>query len=161
MPDVVRVNSTIYSWESTILKLDNTPWTNILSIDHEQKRERKVVHGMRLDGTPLGKTRGKYTVPAFNMKFLVDSYDALTSYLVTKTGSPSYGDAEFTITLQVVDPNLNSGKPLTTVALNCTIDGEKESKEEGIDESLVEVAIGCLKMTKNGKTLFSYLGANQ
>jgi hypothetical protein len=153
MPDVIRIGHTIYSWTSCVFKIDNQPFTGLVALDYEQKRERVVQYGARPDGRPLGKTAGKYSVPSFSMKMLRDSADALTTYLTLK-GLGSYGDAEFTIMVQVIEPVLGM-VPMTTLAESCTIDGEKDGHEEGVDSLLTEFEIGCLQLTKNGKRLWS------
>lgn len=155
MPDIIRVGQTPYSWNSLNFTIADFPYQGLVSFDVEQKRERKVVFGQRRDGTPLGKTAGKYTVPTCNMKMLVDSYDALTTDL-SVLGEGSYGDAEFSIIIQVFEPDLvTSSLPIVILCEGCTIDGEKDGFEEGVDEALVEVEIGCLQVTKNGKRLWS------
>lgn len=155
MTDILRVNNTILSWNSCSFKFDGIPFNGILGFDYEQKRERKVVHGGRKDGRPLGKTAGKYTVPTCVMTMLRDSYDKFTTYLSAK-GLGSYGDAEFVFVLQYVEPGQ---PPITVVGRGCTIDGEKEVNQEGIDELVTEVTIGCLEIIKNGKSLASLVRA--
>lgn len=151
MTDILRVNNTVYGWNSHSAKFDGIPYNGLQSVDHEQGRERKVVHGMKRDGTPIGKTSGKYSVRGFTIKMLVGSYDRLTDYLTVK-GLGSYGDAEFLVSIQLVEP---LHKPLLLVWTGCTIDGEKESNAEGTDEAAVDVEIGALSFTRNGKRLWS------
>lgn len=158
MPDILRVNNTNYSWTSCRFLIDAQPWEGLVSVDYEQKRERKIVYAARQSGTPLGWTSGKYSVPSFTMKFLRDSYNALTDYLSTggliNPGLGSYGDAEWSFMLQTVEPVVGA-IPITRVGSPCTIIGEKESHEEGIDELVTEVEIACLSMRVNGKQLWS------
>ena len=158
----LRVNSAIYSWEDCVFKIDNlqttpagNPW-NIVSLDWEQKRERKVVYTNRRSGRPRGKTRGKYSVPSFTMKMLVAQSIELQEYL-QQQGQGSYGDAEFTMTIQTSAPGIIGARPITIVAESCTWDDEKESREEGIDELLTEIELGVLTITKNGLRLYSTL----
>ncbi|HEX8795454.1 MAG TPA: hypothetical protein VF765_31105 [Polyangiaceae bacterium] len=153
MPDIVRINHTNLSWTSLVFKIDNQPWQGIVSLDYEQKRERKVVYASRQDGRPLGKTSGKYSVPSFTMKMLKDSALALKAYLSIK-GLGSYGDAEFGMQIQATEPVLGV-LPITISAETCTIDGDKDGYEEGIDELLTEFTIGCLQLTENGLRLWS------
>ncbi len=153
MPDVIRINHTLYSWTSCSFKIDGQPWKGVLSLDYEQKRERKVVYAANQDGTPLGKTAGKYSVGGVSLKMLRDSADALTTYLTGK-GLGSYGDAEFGILIQTVEPVIGS-IPLTASLEVCTIDGKKDAHEEGVDELVTEFDIGCLQMTENFKRLWS------
>jgi hypothetical protein len=155
MTDILRVNNTILSWNSFSLKIDGIPYIGIKSFDYEQKRERKVVHAAKKDGTPLGKTSGKYSVPTCSLTMLRDSYDKLTTYLTAK-GLGSYGDAEFVFIAQYIEP---LQPPITVIGTGCTIDGEKESQAEGTDELVTEIEIGCLRLLKNGKSLASLVRA--
>lgn len=155
MTDIVRVNNTILSWNSFSWKADGIPYNGILGFDFEHKRERKVVHAAKRDGRPLGKTSGKYTVPTCTLTMLRDSADKFTSYLTLK-GLGSYGDAEFNFICQFIEP---LQPPITVIGRGCTIDGEKDTNQEGIDELVTEFTIGCLELIKNGKSLASVVRA--
>lgn len=151
MTDLIRVNDTIYGFNSCTFKLEGVPYIGIQSFDYEQKRERKIVYGAKRDGTPLGRTSGKYSVPSMSLKVLKDTWDSMSTQL-TAMGLGSYGDAEFVFIAQMVE--LGS-LPITVVCSGCTIDGVKASHEEGVDELVVELEIGCLAIAENGKLLFS------
>jgi hypothetical protein len=153
MTDIIRANSTILSWNSFAFKIDGIPYNGIRGFDYEQKRERTVVHGARRDGRPLGKTSGKYSVPTCTLTCLRDTADKITTYLQAK-GLGSYGDAEFTFFAQYIEPVLGA-TPITVVGTGCTIDGEKDTNQEGTEAVLTEFEIGCLEIIKNGKSLAS------
>lgn len=153
MTDIIRVNSTILSWNSFSLKIDGIPYNGITGFDYEQKRERPVVYAARRDGVALGKPAGKYSVPTCTLTMLRDSADKLTTQLTAK-GLGSYGDAEFTFIAQYFEP-VPGSVPITVVGTGCTIDGEKDTNQEGTDASLTEFTIGCLRLLKNGKSLAS------
>jgi hypothetical protein len=155
MTDIVRVNSTILSWNSCIFKVDGIPYNGILEFNYEQKRERKVVHAARRDGRPLGKTAGKYSVPSCTLKMLRDSADKLTTYLTAK-GLGSYGDAEFLFFVQYFEPVIGA-VPITVVCEGCTVDGKKDPNAEGVDELATEFEIGVLQLTENQKRLWSVI----
>jgi len=128
--------------------------TGTLSLDYEQKRDRKIVYGMKRNGTPLGKTAGKYSPSPVTVRFLLDDYTNLLLPALTTLGLGSYGDASFPMMLTYEEP-LN---PLSTVNIawaGCTIDGEKDAIAEGTDEAAVDVTIGPLAMTRNGQLLWS------
>jgi len=157
MTDQLRVSNTILSWTSTKLLMNGAPFEGVVSIDYEQTRERKKVWGARRNGRALGWTSGKHEVKGLNVRMLVDSFDVLTT-LLTPIGLGSYGDAEFPILLQAEEPviPLPGSTPVLSVLFSpCAIVGEKEARQEGIDELLVDVAIDCLFLTKNGKSLAS------
>lgn len=155
MTDLLRVNNTILSFNSFALKIDGVPYNGVLGFDYDQKRERKVVHAAKRDGTPLGKTSGKYHVEPITLTMLRDSADKLTTQLTTK-GLGSYGDAEFVLIAQYIEP---LQPPITVIGVGCTIDGEKDTNQEGVDELLTEFTIGCLRLVKNGKSLASLVRA--
>jgi hypothetical protein len=155
MTDILRVNNTIISWNSFSFKLDGIPYNGIVGFDYEQKRERKVVHAAKRDGRPLGKTSGKYTVPTCTLTVLRDTWDKMSTQLTLK-GLGSYGDAEFSFVAQYIEP---LQPPITVIGTGCTIDGDKDTNQEGIDELLTEVTIGCLQLLKNGKSLASLVRA--
>lgn len=158
MPDVVRVGQIIYSWNSSVFKFDNQPFTGVVAADYELKRERKIVYAARQDGLPLGLTSGKFSVESFSMKMLIDSYDALTTYLTTK-GLGSYGDPPFSWIAQCTEPISQAPGliPLTASSPYTWIVGSKAGYEEGVDEQLVEVTLASLSLTENGKQLWSAL----
>ncbi len=48
---------------------------------------------------------------------------------------------------------------MTVIGTGCTIDGVKHTNQEGIDELVTEVTIGCLGLLENGKSLASLVRA--
>lgn len=158
MPDFIRVNNTRYSWTSTRHLVDGQPFEGLVAVDYEQKRERKIVYANRQDGTSVGWTSGKYSVPSFKAKFLKESAFAFKATLAAggliSPGLGSYGDAEWTFMLQCVEPVVGA-IPLTMLASPCTVIGDRESREEGMDELLVEFDIACLSLIENGIPLWS------
>lgn len=147
----------MYSWTSTRFLINGSPFQGLVACDYEEKRERKVVYAARQDGTPIGWTAGKYSVPTFSMKFLRASWDDLSTDL-TVLGAGSYGDAIWNFLLQTIEP-VPGAVPITRVGDPCVVMGVKESHEEGIDELVTEVDIGCLSMLVNGKRLWSAIRA--
>jgi hypothetical protein len=162
----LRLNTAIYSWDDCLFMIDNqritpagNPW-NIVALDYEQKRERKVVYTNRRSGRPRGKTRGKYSVPSCSLKLLVAQAVELEQYL-QQQGVGSFGDAEFILTIQISTPGIIGAVPITIIAEGCTIDDEKQSHEEGIDEIVTELEIGVLTISRNGLKLWSTIDTGQ
>jgi hypothetical protein len=153
--DSVRLNGTIYSWLSCEFTIDGQEYEGFTDVEYEQKRERKVVFAARRDGTPLGKTAGKYTVPTLTFKVLRATAKMIKEYL-TGEGNGSYGDAVFSFGLSVYEPDVND-TPITVIFDTCTWDGEKAGQSEGVDELLTEITIGCLAITENQMQLWSAL----
>ena len=152
MADVKRVNLLVFGWNSCIFKIDGEDFEGIQALDYEQGRERKKVMGSRRDARPLGKTSGKYEVKNVSFTLLRDSAAKLKAQLATKAGGKSYGDAEFSIQAQYVEPNQD---PITVSIEGCTWSGEKMSDKEGVDELLTEVTVDALYMTENGLALWA------
>jgi hypothetical protein len=114
-----------------------------------------VVYAAKRDGRPLGKTTGKYSVPTCTLTVLRDTWDKMSTQLTLK-GLGSFGDAEFAFISQFVEP---LQAPITVIGTGCTIDGVKHTNQEGIDELVTEVTIGCLALLENGKSLASLIRA--
>jgi hypothetical protein len=154
MPDITRVNDTIYSWNSCLHKIDNQPWVHIMEVNWEQKIDAKTVYAARKDGLPLGSTTGKWSLEGFTIKMLRDSADAFTDYLCSKTGTRFYGRARFDYLLQVTEP-VPGARPLTASAQICRVVNEKDAQAEGTDELVTEFTILSIFFIKNGKALWS------
>jgi hypothetical protein len=155
MPDFVRVNDTIYSWNSTLHKFDNQPWEGILEVNWEQKIDAKTIYAARPDRLPLGSTTGKWSLEGFTMKMLRDSADAFTDYLCTKLGNKRfYGRARFDYLLQISEP-MPGLRPISTSIQTCRVLGQKNAHAEGTDELVTEFTLLGLFLTENGKALWS------
>jgi hypothetical protein len=154
MPDITRVNDTIYSWTSTIHKIDNVPWVGIMEVNWEEKIETKLVYAARPDGLPLGTPAGKWSLDGFTMKMLRDTANAFTDYLCTKTGNRNYGRARFDYLLQATEP-VPGAVPITASAQTCRVVGKKNAHAEGIDELVTEFTLMALRFIENGKALWN------
>lgn len=151
-PTLVRVNDTVFSWESFSFKIDLMPIGGIVSLNYSDKREFKKVYANRRDGRAVGRTAGKYSADA-GFKILQEDDAALTDYLNTK-GLGSYGDAKFAFTAQFAEPEVGSS-PITVVGTSCKISEGKESYDEGIDQNVVEYTLDIMQLSRNGKQLWS------
>lgn len=154
MPDFVRVNDTIYSWNSCLQKIDNQPWPNIMEANWEEKLDVKTVYAARPDRLPMGSTTGKWSLDGFTLKMLRDSADAFTDHLCTKTGTRFFGRARFDYLLQISEP-VPGLRPITASAQTCRVIGKKQAHAEGIDELVTEFTILSIFFTENGKALWS------
>ncbi len=160
MASFLRVNDAIYSSEDCDVRVDNAPLTpagnpwNVVSLDFEESRERKLVTPFRKSGRPRGHTRGRYKVDSVSLKILVAQGVELQQYL-TPQGAGSYGDARFTLTLTVSTPGVIGSVPITYVVSGCKWKSGKNSFEDGVDELVTEVALDALDITTNGMKLWS------
>jgi hypothetical protein len=157
-----RLNDTIFSATSSEFNILGAPFVGILSLDYEQKRERKLVYGARKDGTPLGMTGGKYGIGSFGMSMLRSSYQRLIELLSLK-GFGSYGDASFPISAVYAEPlALLKGVPPIVIAIEgCRIISEKDTNKEGIDEAVTEVGLAAMSLTRNGMRLWSVINGTR
>lgn len=151
MTDKIRLSSNIHSWESCIFKVDEAPFEGLTSVKLSQKRERKLVYGMKRNGKPIGKTAGKYIPGLITISMLRDSYEIMTSFMSLK-GLGSYGDAECSLFVQYVEP---LSPPITIIGSGCTIEEETDDNKEGVDELTTEVSFLPTSITRNGKALWS------
>lgn len=158
MSDIVqtRLNGTIYSATSCSWFIAGTPYIGILDFNISQKRETKLVYAGRRDGTPLGMPSGKYSVDGLSMKMLTSSYQILIAQL-SVLGLGSYGDAEFPIVATYSEPRaqVQGVQPIVIDISGARITSEKDSRSEGIDESVTEIEMMALSATRNGLKLYS------
>ena len=158
--DVVRVNATTWSWQSCIFKVDGQGTEGVVAIDYEDKLDTRTVYSNQQDGGPLGMSQGRYQIASFPLAMLRDSALALKNYLATKataSASGSYGQAVFTLTLQLAELDSANGVPTTVVFSSCRIVGEKASHEEGTDAAITEYQVACLLILQDGNTLWNAL----
>lgn len=59
-PDIIRVNSAVYSWNSTASYIDNMPYIGIVGVDFDHGIESEKVWAQTRAGAPIGRTDGKY-----------------------------------------------------------------------------------------------------
>lgn len=151
-----RLNDTIYSATSCSWKLALAPFVGVTALSYAEKRERKLVHASRKDGTPLGRTSGKYMVENVSITMLRSSFQRLAE-LLTPLGLGSYGDAVFPIVATYSEPRatMRGVLPIVVAVDGCTIVGVKDDYTEGIDELVTVVDISAMAVTRNGLRLWS------
>ena len=158
--DQVRKSNIVLSWPSDIFKVDGNEWEGLKAIAYEEKLERKIVHGNKKDATPVGMTRGKYSVTSCTITMLRDSAAKLKQYLATKSGVGSHGAAEFTIDVQHVEP---SQDVIGATVSGCRWSGSKRDDKEGTDELTEDIEITALRVieTLNGTQTSLYTDSEQ
>ncbi len=160
MTDILetRLNDVPFSATSCSWNIALAPFVGITALNYSEKRERKLVHASRRDGTPLGMTSGKYSVDSLSMTMLRSSFQRLVEVL-TLVGLGSYGDARFPIIATYSEPlALAAGVlPVTIDIAGCRITGVKDGYQEGIDELVTEVEMMAMALTRNQLRLWSVL----
>ena len=160
--DCVRVNSRTYGWTSVSWSVDGMPSTGLVSIDWEESLETRTLYSNTQDGPPLGMSQGRYQIARFPIRMLKDSARMFKTYLTTQAAlslspSESYGQAVFTMGLQLLGEDAGDFLPSTTVFGSCRVVGEKSSHEEGTGALVVEFSIACLLIEQDGNTLWNAL----
>jgi hypothetical protein len=160
MTDIIetRLNDVPYSATSCSWNIALAPFIGITRLDYSEKRDRKMVHGSRRDGTPLGITAGKYFIENLSITMLRSSFQRLAE-LLTPLGLGSFGDARFPIiaTYSDVSAQLNGVPPITVDIQGCRIVGVKDGYQEGTDELVTDVEMMGLTLTRNGLRLWSVI----
>lgn len=149
-----RLNGTRYSWTSCAHSYDGIPFgEGMLAVDYTQTRDRKVVYGSRKSGKNIGTTSGKYATSG-SIKMLKETWLQLQIYLTAK-GLGSYGDASFTIIVQIAE--LSPGAiPIVVTLSGCQVKEVKDSFAEGIDELVTEITLNDgFDVSENGMVLYS------
>lgn len=151
MPDVLRINNAVFSWNSCSFSIDAQPYTGLTAIKNGQKRERAKVWGMNKSGKPLGRTRGHYEADPVEITFLEDTWDALSTYLLVK-GLGSVGDAEVTGLLKISE----LGKtPIIILMEDLVTTAEGDDKKEGAEPNTIVVTFDCMRIMRNLKPFHS------
>ncbi len=147
-PNVFRLNRVPYSWVSCAHFFNGLPYKGLTATNFKETREVEVVHGAQQDGTPLGITGGIYKVENTSFTLLRDSANALLLDL-TLLGAGSYGDAEFTYTLQLFEPTVPPSMPSTTIITGCRVIGVEEKQEQGSGKLVTEVSVQAMYVVRN------------
>lgn len=157
--DTVRVNNTIWSWNSARFTVDGNTTEGLVALDYEDELETRTIESNIQDGLPLGMSGGRYRVAAFPMRLLSDSAKVLKSYLAGKSASQGIGSysATFNFGVQLSGRDAGDFQPSSTSLASCRIIGECQVYEEGIDELLTEFRIGCLAITRDDESLYNAL----
>lgn len=151
MANEVRVNGNVLSWGSTILRINGISQNWITSLSYSEKRERSQVYGMGRHQGPRGRTRGKYSVEAPKMKGPKADVQGFIDYLAgLSANGASYGDVEFNVMLQYVE----AFATVTVELEGCVVAGVTASEDEGAEALQDELELNCLRIRRNGKTLW-------
>lgn len=156
MTDLIetRLNDQPFSATSCTWNIALAPFVGVTHLGYSEKRERKLVHGSRRDGTPLGITGGKYSVDSLTITMLRSSAQRLIEIL-TVLGLGSYGDAVFPIVAKYYEPLRPQVPPIVVDIEGCRITGMKDDYQEGIDELVTDIDLMGLALTRNGMRLWS------
>lgn len=156
--DIVRFNSAIYSWHSSLFKLDNTPIRGVVAVDYEQRLDVTLLPSNQQDAEPLGMSAGAYSVPGFTIRMLRASAQAVIEAMSKKSADGrSYGAPFFSFLAQVRE---GSDAPITTSAPACRIVGKRDVFQEGVDELVTEFTIAALTLSENGRRLWQEPGGD-
>jgi hypothetical protein len=152
MGDEVRVNNNLYSWGSIKLKVAGELFHGFTSVSYADKRERVKAYGMGRHHAPRGRSNGKYSTDPVKLAGPKSTMQALRASLAALAPDRrSYGDVEFMIVVQYVEPGEN---PLHVEIGRCVLTGNTTTDEENADPKSEEVEIDCMWITRNGLTLF-------
>jgi hypothetical protein len=153
--DEVRLQGTIYSGKSCEFDFGFGAVEGCLKASGDEKRERKVVHGSRRDGRPIGLTAGKVEPGKFTCARRNTTAEMLFEYL-TASGLGSIGDAIIPITVSTFEPD-SSDIPQTITFDNCALTSKKQSWDEGIDELVTEIEFQPIGQDQNAQVLYSII----
>jgi hypothetical protein len=153
MADDIRINGVQHGWPSVSLKINGKAWYGIKSIKYGDKRTRGKTYGMGRAHAPRGRTSGKYEVDPVTLSIEKETARKLRDELAAKstTGGTSFGDTVFQIVVQYSEGSAT----ITDELVDCTWSGDASSAEEGPDAIYDEVEFDCMRILRNGKSLFA------
>lgn len=152
MADKVRIRGNVLSWGSIIVKVDGERFSGFTSLSYGDKRERTYQWGMGKHQAPRGRSRGKYTPEPVKLGGPKSTIADLRAALMARAADGiSYGDVEFQIVAQYVE---SDETPVTVELERCVIVGNTSQEEESADPLKEEIEISCMKVIRNGGTLY-------
>lgn len=152
MSDDLRVNGNQVSWGSAKFKLDSQTYTGITAVSYADKRERVKAYGAGRHHAPRGRSRGKYTVEPVKVTMWKASASRFRKALALRSiDGKSYGDVEFEGVFEYVD---TGEEPMLVRLVRLVYVGTTSSDEESPDPLKEEIELDCMKIIRNGLTLF-------
>jgi len=151
MSDEVRVNGNLHSWGSITVKIAEEAYYGFTAIKYGDSRERVKAYGMGRHHAPRGRSRGKYTVEPVTLTGPKGSVQQLRKALADQGDGVSYGDVEFQIVVQYIEPD---DTPITVDIEDCVWIKNTSSEEEGADPLSEDIELDCMKIRRNGLVLF-------
>lgn len=152
MSDAYLINGNQHSWASIICKAYDEVWTGFTGIAYGDKRERSYSYGMGRHHAPRGRSHGKYTPEPVKLTGWKNSVQLFIAGLAAKAADQkSYGDVEFQIVTQFVEPEESS---ITVVIERCVVVGITASHDESPDNLKEELEISPMWVRRNGLVLF-------
>jgi hypothetical protein len=152
MSDQIRVNGNLYSWGSIKLKIGGELFYGFTTISYADKRERAKAWGMGRHHAPRGRSSGKYSTEPVKLGGPKDTIDALIKQLAKQAPDrTSFGNVVFQILISYVEP----GQEGINVEIDeCVITSISSSDEENADPKASEVEIDCMRIRRNGLSLY-------
>jgi len=151
MADEIRVNGNLLSWGSIEAKFDGERFYGFSSIGYADSRERVKAWGMGRSQAPRGRSRGKYSTEPVTLTGTKSTIQELRKGLADAGDGTSYGDTVFQLVVQYVEPG---GDPITVELQDCVWVKNVTSEEEGPDALTEDIELDCMRILRNGLTLF-------
>lgn len=152
MSDRKRINGNIVSWASITVKIADEQFHGFTSLSYGDARERTYVWGMGKHHAPRGRTKGKYTPDAIKLGGPKSTVQALRDRLASLSDNgTNYGDVDFSIIAQFVEADED---PQTVEIEDCVITKDAASHDEGAEYFKDEVECSCMRIRRNGLTLW-------
>ncbi|NUP11219.1 MAG: hypothetical protein HOW73_34670 [Polyangiaceae bacterium] len=152
LKEFVLVNGKAFDHGSVLLFIDGEKVEGFKSIKYGHKRTRgKVTVGGR-NRAPRAFTRGTYEAEDPTISLLRDTARALRDRLAARAGGTAYGDREFPIVVQYVEPGMPA---VVDVMPRCVLSGDGGGTDDNADAHYEDVSFQTLSLRRNKKTLHS------
>lgn len=152
MSDAIRVNGNQFSWGSISVKINGDRYYGFTAIGYGDSRERVMAYGMGRAHAPRGRSLGKYTTEPVTLTGWKDTMAALRSALAQAGDGTSFGDTVCQIVVQYVEAG---NTPVTVELEDCVMTKATSTDEESPDPSKEEAEFSCMRIRRNGLTLFA------
>lgn len=153
MADQVRINGNALSWGSIRAKVADEVFSGFTKIEYGDKLTVGKVWGMGKDHAPRARSRGKYETDTVKLEGPKSTVRALLARLAQlSSDGASVGQVVFQITAEYVEA---SDDPQLDELEDCRVIALATSHEENPDPLKETIEIDCMRVRRNGLTLFS------
>lgn len=153
IPDIIRVNSAVYSWNSTASFIDDVPYMGIVGVDFDMGIESEKVYAQTKAGAPIGRTDGKFDCNAKVTMLRQSWLDSFLPFLRAKgltEGGVGFGRVSFNYQLQYTHPQIGTH---TIDFRDVKIQKLTEPNQQGVEALKSELELTVMDILLDGYSM--------
>lgn len=152
MSDPVKVNGHLVSWSDIYFKVNGVPYYGIKSIGYGDSRAHTKGYGLGRHQAPRGRSAGKYETEPVSVTAEKATVAAVRKALAALSADgQTYGGIEFQVIVQYDD---GRGNQFDHELEDCVFSKDAAKHEEGSDPLYEDIEFDCMRIRRDGLTLF-------